>query len=128
LHSYTEYIFGREKQVNAHSFGNVFKEPLYEIWNSSEYTLFRYIVGNALFPFCTDCPLRDSCDLVQTTDSDCFGNTPSCGDCLWAKGIIRCPWTFVLQGKRKLIFLIFADFQIFRILGHSEFLKINKAY
>jgi len=91
LHSYTEYIFGREKQVNAHSFGNVFKEPLYEIWNSSEYTLFRYIVGNALFPFCTDCPLRDSCDLVQTTDSDCFGNTPSCGDCLWAKGIIRCP-------------------------------------
>ena len=31
LHSYTEYVFGREKQVNAYSFGNAFEKPIYKI-------------------------------------------------------------------------------------------------
>lgn len=91
LHNYTEYIFGREKQVNAYSFGNVFKDTLLNIWNTREYKSFRYRVNNSLFPSCTDCPLRDSCDFCLSTDSDCFGNLPSCADCLWARGIIQCP-------------------------------------
>ena len=31
------------------------------------------------------------CDLAETNEEDCFGNPhPVCGDCLWARGIIRC--------------------------------------
>ena len=82
LHSYTEYIFGRGKQVNAFSFGNVYKDTLLSIWNRRDYKSFRYSVKNALFPSCTDCPLKDSCNFCLTTDSDCFGNFPSCADCL----------------------------------------------
>jgi Fe-coproporphyrin III synthase len=91
LHSYTEYIFGRGKEVDAFSFGNVFKDTLLDIWNGRDYKSFRYSVKNALFPSCTDCPLRDSCDFCLTTDSDCFGNLPSCADCLWSRGIVQCP-------------------------------------
>jgi tungsten cofactor oxidoreducase radical SAM maturase len=91
LHSYTEYILGREKQVKAYSFGNVFRDSLFNIWNSKEYKTFRFSVKNSLFPLCALCPLKFTCDLVKTTDSDCFGNAPSCGDCLWASGIIQCP-------------------------------------
>ncbi|MEF3244397.1 MAG: tungsten cofactor oxidoreductase radical SAM maturase [Caldisericaceae bacterium] len=91
LHSYTEYVYGREKQVNAYSFGNAFKDSLYNIWNSLYYKRFKYKVENFLFPSCTDCPLKDSCDFTLTSDADCFGNTPSCADCLWGRGIIQCP-------------------------------------
>jgi radical SAM protein with 4Fe4S-binding SPASM domain len=91
LHSYTEYIFGRGKEVDAFSFGNVFKDTLLDIWNGRDYKSFRYSVKNALFPSCTDCSLRDSCDFCLTTDSDCFGNLPSCADCLWSRGIVQCP-------------------------------------
>jgi tungsten cofactor oxidoreducase radical SAM maturase len=91
LHSYTEYIFGREKDVNAYSFGNVFEKSLLDIWTSREYESFRYIVKNAIYPSCTDCSLRDYCDFTKNTDLDCWGNNPSCGDCLWARGLIQCP-------------------------------------
>ncbi len=91
LHSYTEYIFNREKEVIAHSFGNVFEKDLKEIWTSKEYETFRYIVKNAIYPSCTDCSLRDACDFTKDTQFDCWGNHPSCGDCLWARGIIQCP-------------------------------------
>lgn len=91
LHSYTEYVFGREKEVIAHSFGNVFNTPLKEIWTGRDYATFRYIVKNAIYPSCTDCSLRDACDFTKDTQFDCWGNHPSCGDCLWARGIIQCP-------------------------------------
>ncbi len=29
---------------------------------------------------------------VLLNEEDCFGNTfPTCGGCLWAQGVIRCP-------------------------------------
>ncbi|MCD6106974.1 MAG: tungsten cofactor oxidoreductase radical SAM maturase [Caldisericaceae bacterium] len=91
LHSYTEYIFERKKEVIAHSFGNVFREKLSDIWTSKEYETFRYIVKNAIYPSCTDCSLREVCDFTKNTEFDCWGNHPSCGDCLWARSLIQCP-------------------------------------
>ncbi len=91
LHSYPEYIFGREKWVRAYSFGNALKEGLQEIWTKESYIAFRYMVKNFLFPSCTDCPLKDVCEYVKDTSADCWGNTPSCGDCLWARDIVKCP-------------------------------------
>jgi tungsten cofactor oxidoreducase radical SAM maturase len=91
LHTYTEYIFGREKIAYKYSFGSLKEKTLFEIWNSDEYKRFRYNVENALFPSCTDCPLQDVCDFCLDSNSDCFGNMPSCADCLWYRGIIQCP-------------------------------------
>ncbi len=91
LHSYKEYVFGREKQINHYSFGNVRDKGLDEIWVSREYTRFRFITRNYYYPSCTDCQLRESCDFVRSSDVDCWANQPSCGDCLWARNLIQCP-------------------------------------
>ncbi len=99
LHTYPEYVFGREKRVEAHSFGNVKEKSLREIWTSRDYTWFRFAVKNALFPSCTDCPLVDSCDYVHGTRADCWANEPSCGDCLWWRRIVQCPIPIEMNGK-----------------------------
>ncbi|WP_297438056.1 tungsten cofactor oxidoreductase radical SAM maturase [Thermococcus sp.] len=91
LHTYPEVVFGREKKVLAHSFGNVKDKSLKDIWTSRDYGWFRFVVENALYPSCTDCPLNTSCSFVHDTEADCWGNTPSCADCLWARRIVLCP-------------------------------------
>ena len=41
------------------------------------------------FSPCTFC---GGCEFSETNEEDCYGNTfPTCGGCLWAQGIIRCP-------------------------------------
>ncbi len=99
LHTYPEYVFGREKKVYSHSFGNVKDKSLKEIWTSRDYTWFRFAVKNSLFPSCTDCPLVNSCSFVQDTKTDCWGNEPSCGDCLWWRKIAQCPIPIEMNGK-----------------------------
>lgn len=91
LHTYKEYVLGREKLVKMYSFGNVRYRSLAEIWMSREYTFFRFVTRNYYYPSCTDCRLNTSCDFVKTTEMDCWGNAPSCADCLWARDIVRCP-------------------------------------
>ncbi len=49
----------------------------------------RTCVRHFDFPPCTDC----GCELAETNEEDCLGNPhPTCGDCLWARGIVRCAW------------------------------------
>jgi tungsten cofactor oxidoreducase radical SAM maturase len=90
-HSYREYVFGREKTVIRHSFGNLKEKTLKEIWESREYNAFRSTVGNNRYPSCLDCDLVEGCDLVKDTSTDCYAGTPSCGDCLWARKFVVCP-------------------------------------
>ncbi|MEM0021382.1 MAG: tungsten cofactor oxidoreductase radical SAM maturase [Fervidicoccaceae archaeon] len=91
LHSYKEYIFGREKKVEMVSFGNIREKSLKEIWLSRDYVRFRFVTRNYFYPSCTDCSLRDSCDFVKSSNLDCWGNSPSCADCLWARNLVHCP-------------------------------------
>lgn len=91
LHSYPEYVFGRYKEIDAHSFGSVVKEKLLDIWTKPEFMSYRYKVLHGGYPSCTDCELVDGCDMVLRADMDCLGNAPSCGDCLWGRGITFCP-------------------------------------
>ncbi|MEM3238017.1 MAG: tungsten cofactor oxidoreductase radical SAM maturase [Thermoplasmata archaeon] len=92
LHSYPEYIYGRLKNVNRFSFGNVNSKRLSEIWNSDEYQRFRWNVENSAYPSCIDCVFSNAkCYFVSNTDIDCTGNAPSCGDCLWSRRLILCP-------------------------------------
>lgn len=91
LHSYPEYVFGRHKLIEAHSFGSLREKSLLEIWTSPEFMNYRYKVITGGYPSCTDCEFVNGCDIVARTDMDCLGNAPSCGDCLWARGITVCP-------------------------------------
>lgn len=90
-HSYQYYaVDGVEKQVSQLTFGNVNQNSLAEIWMSEEYVHFRGEVRAFHFPSCPDCDLRDTCDLRANNDA-CWGYNPSCADCLWAQGIVKCP-------------------------------------
>lgn len=91
LHDGIEYVYGKKKEIKAYSFGNVLKNKLSDIWLSEDYSWFRYKVRNSLYPSCTDCDLRDGCHFIENTEQDCWGNEPSCADCLWWRNIIMCP-------------------------------------
>ncbi len=91
LHDGVEYVYSQKKEIHAHSFGNVLKSSLKDIWISKDYSWFRYKVKNAFFPSCTDCDLKNGCDFVKTTEMDCWGNSPSCADCIWWRNIVLCP-------------------------------------
>jgi radical SAM protein with 4Fe4S-binding SPASM domain len=89
MHSYRCYIIGREKQIKRYVVGNIGNESIGEIWQKPEFVEFRKHVQLFEFSPCSSC---GGCDLAETNEQDCFGNPfPVCGDCLWAKGIIRCP-------------------------------------
>ena len=91
LHSYPEYVFGRNKLIEAHSFGSLTEQSLLKIWTSQDFMSYRYKVITGGYPSCTDCEWVNGCDMVFRTDMDCLGNAPSCGDCLWGRGITVCP-------------------------------------
>ncbi len=90
MYSYPYYLDNRHKEVSAYLLGNIEKESLYDIWNKPEYLRFRYRVNNYHFPSCMDCPTAVNCDYTDQNE-DCWGNSPSCADCLWSQGIVRCP-------------------------------------
>jgi len=90
-HNGKEYVFGREKDVLKHSFGNILKKSIKEIYDSKEYTNFKNTIFNNRYPSCIDCDLVDGCDMVKDTEVDCYYVKPSCGDCLWARNIVFCP-------------------------------------
>jgi len=90
-HTYTEYVFGRKKTVLMNYFGNIRSESLKNIWESRRYVSFRDMVRNNYYPSCIDCDLVEGCDMVKDTSADCYTNSPSCADCLWARKITFCP-------------------------------------
>lgn len=91
LHSRKEIVLDKTKVLTAATFGNVRTQSLIDIWNDREYTWYRFTVHNNFFPSCLDCTLRDGCDFIESTVADCWGNPYSCADCLWARGIVKCP-------------------------------------
>ncbi len=89
LHSHTSYLFEIRRHVQHQRFGNVDERPLIDIWHSQEYAAFRLKVEEFDFAPCTLCA---SCEMAEANQEDCFGNTfPTCGGCLWARGVIQCP-------------------------------------
>jgi MoaA/NifB/PqqE/SkfB family radical SAM enzyme len=88
LHSYSYFLRSRKKAVTKWEVGRLPEESLQAIWSRSEYADFRRRVRDFDFPPCVDC----ACELAEENLEDCFGNRhPVCGDCLWARGIVRCP-------------------------------------
>ncbi|MDW7738826.1 MAG: radical SAM protein [Bacillota bacterium] len=90
MYSYPYILDNRRKEVSEYSLGNIGEQDLYDIWNSPDYIRFRYKVRNYSFPSCMDCSASKTCDYADKNE-DCWGNVPSCADCLWSQGIVRCP-------------------------------------
>ncbi len=91
MHTYHCYIYGRKKQMYPCYMGNVNDKKLQEIWLKSGYVNFRRTVSEYHFPSCTDCKVLDGCNYTDSNEMDCWGNSPSCSECLWARRIIACP-------------------------------------
>jgi MoaA/NifB/PqqE/SkfB family radical SAM enzyme len=89
LHTHPEYIHGRRKVVQHHSFGNIEETDFNDIWTSRAFTEFRQQVRDFNFSPCTTC---GGCERFPQNVEDCMENSfPTCGGCLWAQGIIECP-------------------------------------
>jgi len=89
LHTNQHYFGKQMRRAQAHVFGNVLENDVFEIWNSEIYADLRERVQRFDFSSCTFC---SGCELSTDNVEDCLGNTGLvCGGCLWAQGVIRCP-------------------------------------
>lgn len=89
LHGYTTFLYGYERKIKPHGFGDIGRRTLGGIWRSPAYRSFREKVREFDFSPCHIC---GGCTLLETNKEDCQGNAfPTCGGCLWAQGIIQCP-------------------------------------
>ena len=89
LHDHTSYLNDRERNSRRYSVGKLAEHSLADLWYAPEHVAFRRRVRAFDFSPCTFC---GGCDYSLANEEDCFGNPfPTCGGCLWAQGVIRCP-------------------------------------
>jgi MoaA/NifB/PqqE/SkfB family radical SAM enzyme len=90
MHTHVSYLHGKPRLAKKHVIGNVRERSLRDLWLDPEYLAYRERLHNFAFAPCTFC---GGCDLSETNEEDCLGNTisPVCGGCLWAQGVIQCP-------------------------------------
>ncbi len=90
LHDHTSFLAeDRPRFSKAYFIGSLKERSLLEIWEDEQYTAFREKVQRFDFAPCAAC---GGCDLSLENREDCYGNTfPTCGGCLYAQGIVRCP-------------------------------------
>ncbi len=89
LHNHSSFLDKYKRSSKRYVVGNLGESTLTDLWNEPQYTAFRSRVQAFEFSFCTSCGV---CDMGQANEEDCFGNPfPTCGGCLWAQGVIRCP-------------------------------------
>lgn len=91
MHDHTAYIYGRRKINYAYHVGDIAEQSIAEIWQLREFIKFRSQVMEARFPSCTDCKYLDGCSMTDDNQLDCWGNSPTCADCLWYRQIVLCP-------------------------------------
>ncbi len=89
LHNHVSFLHEKERFSRRYFVGNVNEHDLKCLWKDPEYLAFRARVETFDFSPCTFC---SACEFFEENEEDCFGNTfPTCGGCLWAQGLIRCP-------------------------------------
>ncbi len=89
LHNSYSYLYTEKRRVYAKTYGNINDNDFRSIYNGTEYTHFRQNVREFQYPCCTICL---GCDDRLENRTDCmFNSEPTCGACLWAQGLIRCP-------------------------------------
>jgi len=89
MHSHVSFLDNFRRFSRCYVVGNVNERSVLELWNAPDYIAFRERVQ--IFDF-SPCTLCGGCHLAEGNEEDCFGNKfPTCGGCLWARGVIQCP-------------------------------------
>lgn len=89
LYTHTHFLGDRERTSREYFVGDVNEKDLAQIWNESSYRELRKRLQDFDFSPCAFC---NSCEMANENMEDCFGNLqPTCGGCLWGRGLIRCP-------------------------------------
>jgi MoaA/NifB/PqqE/SkfB family radical SAM enzyme len=89
LYTHRHYLDERERTSHEYFVGDIQEQDLIQIWNDDNYKRLRKRLQDFDFSPCAFC---NSCEMAGENMEDCFGNVqPTCGGCLWARGLIRCP-------------------------------------
>jgi MoaA/NifB/PqqE/SkfB family radical SAM enzyme len=89
LYTHRHFLGERERTSREYFVGDLCENSLFEIWNDHTYKDLRKRLQDFDFSPCAFC---NSCEMANENMEDCFGNIqPTCGGCLWARGLIRCP-------------------------------------
>ncbi len=97
LHDYRAWIDGREVEVKQLVFGDLEEKGIEEIWWSPEYVAFRARVKIADYPSCNDCLLWEGCQIADSNEYDCWGNSPTCSFCPYYRGTVQCPRSYIAR-------------------------------
>ncbi|MHA1804642.1 MAG: radical SAM protein [Promethearchaeota archaeon] len=95
MHHSITYVNGHMREERIKSFGNINNQDLADIWQSPQYKEFRDRLHNDHFsekiPWCGDCPYSTAnCFYTNSNESDCYGNSPGCNECLYSGDLIKC--------------------------------------
>lgn len=90
-YTHPAFYFGSRRLHTRHVYGTITARSLEEIWAIREFVDFRDGFRYFEFPDCATCWEPDLCWNRTVDWKDCFGYTVPCGECLWARGIVRCP-------------------------------------
>ncbi len=85
------YIHCIERVNEPIIFGDLRENDILTIWNSDNYAKFRFYVSIGAFPNCLDCELERYCTFTTSNMHDCWGNSPTCSYCPFARGLAFCP-------------------------------------
>lgn len=89
LYTHKHFLDERERTSHEYFVGELQQQDLLQIWNNDNYKVLRKRLQGFDFSPCAFC---NSCEMASENLEDCFGNVqPTCGGCLWACGLIRCP-------------------------------------
>lgn len=89
LHTHTHFLENHPRLSKAFSVGDLMQQSLKEIWLSEAFLELRGILHDFDFSPCATC---NACEMSHQNLEDCLGNLhPTCGGCLWAQGLIKCP-------------------------------------
>lgn len=89
MHDHESYLDNHVRTSKAFTVGDLRQTSLLDIWNDPGYLDLRERLLAFDFSPCITC---NSCEMADTNQEDCFGNTlPTCGGCLWGQGFIQCP-------------------------------------
>ncbi len=90
-YTHNAYYWGRHRPHYACLRGDLHNEPLDRIWQQEEFAELRRTFAGYFFPDCIHCYHPELCAHRMGPDGDCFANGVPCGECLWSRGLIRCP-------------------------------------
>ena len=92
-YTHPEYVNSHNKQVYEYLIGDIRAESLSRILSNEKFERLREMRKDLTHscPWCGDCPYSElECWFVKDNLLDCYGNSPSCSECLYSVGLASC--------------------------------------